>query len=499
MTRKGWRRLGVALGTLLLALLVGCQAVGGLDLTSMIVKQLSVESGESSSSIDIQLDWDKDALAKEDPEAAKIEDLFSQIKLQIDHAVVGKDGQISMEGQLGLAGGAIPFSLIKGTNAFVMRVEGIDQPLVIETSEAEGLFLNSTASGENTADVDAYQELLRKIGTEAASYFVGHLPNPPVINVAQVSEPVHGENVSLTKVHAELNGRQLGELVPQFLDALAKDEDGVRQLMQRVAQLIGELPPEALQSMGLAEEDGGLPTEEDINAAVEELLSTFAEARDQVTKAQSEPEWNQIFTDNVSFVTDLYVDRDLYIRKSDTKIVLDAGLFADSEIPLKGASINVSREYWNVNADVQVPAANVPANALNIEDISALEPYQALRLVDKNSVLYDLLKNKLQVDDQEFTIGSEESQPYIKDKNGDIYVPIANTLDRFGIYKSAFLPQGKYIQFRDEALQQTLQLQIGTNAAKVNGVPLKLKHAVRVVNGAGYVNADDQLVVTRDL
>lgn len=508
MSRKGWRRIGLALGALLLAVLVGCQSVGGFDPTKMIVNQLNVKSAESSSTFEIQFNWDEEALAQEDPDAAKIAELFRNITLKSDHAAVDKNGNVAIDGEFAFAKGSIPFSLTETPEAIVLKVDGIKQPIVMETG-GEGIF---SVLGEEKVDNAAYKELAGKITEGLTSYVFGHVPNPPVFNVGQVSDQVHGVNLSLTKVHVELNGQQLGDLVTEFLDSISKDEQGLRQLIQQFAQLVTTLPPETLDSLGLTEEDA-IPTGEQLDEFVKEMLSSFAEARDEVSAAKSEPEWSKILSDNLTFESDLFVDSDLHVRKSEMEIGLASGLFKDSGIPLKGVTIHSSQETWNVNGDVEVPAADVPESAIDASEFYFMQPFELLRLIDQDSTLYGLLKNDLAIDDQEFTVNN-----YITDNKGDIYVPLRPTLMDFGTYRLTFDKKGNYIQFKDEATGQSIQLQAGTNAAKLNGSPLKLKHATLLVHGIAYVSADDlfgllhaqysfaegangdrQLVVTRDL
>ncbi|CAM3849758.1 stalk domain-containing protein [Cohnella lubricantis] len=481
MSRKGWRRIALALGTLMLALLVGCQSIGGFDPGKMIVNQLSVKSMESSSTFELHFDWDDEALAQQDPEAAKIADLFRTITLKSDHAMVDKDGNIAINGELAFAKAAIPFSLAQNADSMVLQIEGFKQPIVIQ-SGGGGLF---PMVEEDQADNEVYQEAATKIAGELASYLFGHVSNPPVMNVEQVNESVHGESLNLTKVHAELNGEQLGGLLTEFMTSIAKDEEGLRQLLQQVIQLATTLPPEVLEEFGFTAEEA-IPTETELDEFVKELMGSFAEARDQLLAEKSSPEWNEIFNEGLTFKTDLFIDSEMNIRKSDLEIGLGAELFKDSEIPLEGVTLHSMQETWNVNGDVEVPAADIPDNAMSLFDFYLAQPYEVLRQMDPTSKLYGLLKNDLEIDDQEFT-----ASYYITDDNGDIYVPLRPTLIDFGIYDLTFIGKGKYIQFRDEAIQRTLQVQLGTNAAKVNGRPLQLKHEVRVVNGVGYVNADD--------
>lgn len=490
MIRQGWKRAGLALGALLLAVLVGCQAVGGFSLDDMLLKQLDVKSSESSGTFEIALDWDDAALAQEEPEVAAAIEWFRKIQVRIDRSASDEDGNAYVSGALTLSKGEIPFTLQTDKDTVLLDVAGAKRPLVLDMSFGGMMPGLGGTSGE---DSGAFEEAILKLVREAGSYLVGHLPNPPTVKVDLLaSEPIRGVPTDVTKVHAELNGKELGELIPAYLDALVKDEAGLRQLLGSIVKWAAELPPELQEAFGMEAEDWA-PTEQELNETVQEILDSFKEAQEELAAAKKDESWNDIFNEGIQFKTDLYVDRSMHIRKTNSELTLSAELFKDSGIPLKGVTIRSSEEIWNVNGDVSVPAIQKPFNAYDLEDLVELKPFQAVKLFDENSVIYQLLKKDLQIDDQEFLLSPDWGVPYVETEDGDVYLPIRETIEQLGGQFLEYDPATKGIRFYDEATRQTLELKVGSANLLVNDKPVAWTNAVEGVDGLAYAEADDLL------
>ncbi|WP_027093114.1 stalk domain-containing protein [Cohnella thermotolerans] len=489
------RRLGLALGALLLALLVGCQSVGGVNLNDMMVGQLEVKSSESVGSVEIGLDWDDQKLAEEDPQAAEAIGWFRKVALKFDQAKIDKYGNAYAAGTLELSKGDIPFTLNKDKSKLLLQVEGAKRPIVLDAlgTGAESLLPGLNGGADETTE-GAFEEAARKLVHEVAAYLVGHLPNPPVVKVETVTAPIHGVSTELTKVHAELNGKQLGELIPSYLDSIAGDEDGLRKLFGDIVQWSADLPPELKREIGFPEEEAA-PSREEIDQAVQELLGFFQEARQNIEDARQEKSWNELFNEGIQLKTDLYVDRSLHLRKADTELTLSSGLLEQSGLPLRGVTVRSSQEMWNVNGNVAVPSFNVPFNAIDGEKLGELKPFQVVKLFEENSTIYRLLKNDLQIDDQRLELGSDWGVPFVTAGNGDLYVPIRATVEGLDGEFIAYDAGTGHIRFRDEATRQGVLLQIGTRNAKVNGEPVRFAHDIVAVDGVAYASADDLLGV----
>jgi len=496
MVKKKWRGAGLALVALLIAVLVGCQAVGGVNLNQMLTNQLDVRTSSGSSSVEIQLDWDDKALAGEDEETQKMVKLFSRIKLQLDSYRMDDKGNLDASGKLSLSKGDIPFALQVDPAKLVLTVEGVKRPLVLDMAGLEtgagGLIPGGDmVPGIGDMTSKAAEEAIRGALKQVASYVVGHLPNPPKIQAEAVQVPIHGTATDLMKVHAELNGKQLGELVPVFLDSVLSDGKGVRTLLEQLAAWASELPPELKESLGIAPEDTDL-TQEEITEAAQSVLDGVKELRDGYDEASQEEDWQQIFNESLSFKADFYADKALHIRKSDVEISLDAALFDEEDLPLKGLVVRTSQETWSVNEDLGLGAVAVPANAMKAEELAQMKPRKLLKQLSVDSVVYDVLKNDLQIDDQSFTLSSDWGVPFASDDDGNLYVPVKETMREFGS-QTHFDAAKKQIRFYDESTTQEFVLTLGSDKALVNGETVRLHAPVARLGGVSYINADDLL------
>ncbi|WP_271750150.1 stalk domain-containing protein [Cohnella sp. JJ-181] len=486
--------MGLALVAMLIAVLVGCQAVGGVNLNEVLTKQLDVRSSAGSGSFEIELNWDEDALAEEDAETQRLVKLFSKVKLQLDQAQSDDKGNVKASGKLSLGKGDIPFALQIDPTTVLLTVEGAKRPLLIDAGEfGEGLMpgedMMVPGLGDMTSKIaeEAFRDALKQVG----SYVVGHLPNPPRIQAEAVQLPINGTPTDLMKVHAELNGKELGELIPVFLDSLLSDGQGVRSLLERLAAWASDLPPELKEALGIAPEDTDW-TQEEVTQAAQELLDGVKELRDEYDEASREEDWQETFNESLTFKADLYADKSLHIRKSDVEIALGEGLFTEEDLPLKGVVIRTSQELWNINEDVGLGEVAAPANAMTVEELANLNPRKLLNQLSVNSVVYDVLKNDMEIDDQSFTLSSDWGVPFASDDDGNLYVPVKETMRQLG-NPITFEAKTKQIRFYDEPTVQEFVLTLGSDQALVNGEKVQLQAPVARLGGVSYMSADDLL------
>ncbi len=313
------------------------------------------------------------------------------------------------------------------------------------------------------------------------------------MSVDRVNSSVHGVPTNLTKVHAELNGEQLGDLIPVYLENLLNDKEGLRTTLREVLQWAQELPPEVLSVFGDGA-DAVLEEDADLDAVLEEafaeLIPVLEEAQAEIAKAREEEEWGEIFDKGVTMAADLYVDDSLHLRKSLVELNIAPAFFATEDSPIRSIKIRSSGEMWNVNGDVVVPPVEVPRNALTVAEAEGLQGYQALRLFDQNSVLYNVLKNDFKVDDQSFELSDEWGIPFYIDSEGIAYVPIRAKMKKFGVKLQVPYAKGQ-IRFYDQATEQSVLFQTGSAKATVNGRSVTLEHLVVNDGHFVYVSADD--------
>ncbi|MFC4303872.1 stalk domain-containing protein [Cohnella boryungensis] len=481
---RGLKKLALLVCAFLLAVIVGCQSVGGLNMNDMLLKQLDVTHQEQSQLLEVELDFNEALLEAEDQELTKLVQMFQKVSLKIDHAKTDELGNAWAHGTFSFAKGDIPFTVHTDAKAIRIDIDGAKRPLVLDLKEFTGEF----GLRLNLDNQQAFTQTVRDLLKSVAPYFVKGLPNPPVITVNRVNESVHGVATGLNKVHAELNGEQLGKLIPIYLDNLIADKEGLKAMLGSFLEWFEGLPAEVKQLIGLEE----LGDSDMLLGEISDMLhNTLVDARKELADAQKEPEWKQIFDAGIAVKVDLYVDDVLDVRKYALEANIAPSVFAEEDSPIRSIKVRVSGESWNVNGAVEVPAVKVPVNALGADDLDEMEGYQFVRLFEEDSVIYQLLKNDLQIDDQEFFISNQSwSGNFYLDNGGVQYVPLRATLRDFGIKLNVPEAPGE-IRFYDRATEQQIVLRAGSDRATVNGKEIKLSQPLERSYGHTYMAADD--------
>ena len=534
---KKWRmrRMGSLLAGLLLLVMAGCQSVGGLDVNKAIVNQLDVTSSESSSTFELSLDWDRDALAGWDEASLRMLEWISEIKLSLNSLKQTDDGRVSANGILSLGKGDIPFAVQSDQKTMLIEIGGAKRPIAIDLQSYGGLSLGGMQP-------DLIAGHIRQLAKKAASYAIGHFPNPSDIEVKRTSVPINGVATDVSHLHAELDGRELGEMIPAFLDSILADEEGLRALLKEFyaitaeaeALWYAEMERQWAEEFGTEEEwageegydeegydeegydevgaddewldeewldeeweDYATPaplTDAEIDAEIRALIDSLKEARQELELAKTDEEfgWDRLFNEGTKISADVYVDSSLQIRKLSGEARIDTTALADEAVPLVGIALRYDEEKWTVNGDVSIPEIRVPRNALTEEELETMQPIRLLRTFDADSVAYDLLKNELEIDDQEVWLSSYWPDVYFYDEAGVLYVPVRETLTGFGdvmIYDHA----ARSINFYDEATYQDITLELGSAAITVNGESDAWLHPVIALDGVAYAPADELL------
>lgn len=492
MGKHPFKKIALLACVLLLAFIMGCEPVGGMNVNEMILKQLDVSKKEQSQLIELEIDFSDRLTSDEDAEIAKVVKWFERSSLQITLSKFDDLGNVWIEGVLSFAKGSIPFKLHADSKAVRFDIDGVSRPLIIETHYLTDFplpivspeSLNENSQREVLVSV---RQLVRKV----AEYFVKALPNPPVIRAERVSDSINGVPTSLTKLHAELNGEQLGELLLVYLDRLVQDKEGFRHMLREIVLWRMELPPDIQDIFGGAEAfEEEMHVDEIVDDGMATLWPWLESLQKEAVEHHGSEDWKEIFDKGITFSVNLYVDDSLYLRKSAMELKIAPAAFAQYDSPFRQITIRSSGEMWNINGDVQVPAVEVPTNALTEQQMDKMQPFQFLKIIDKSSVIYDILKNELQVDDQSFSLSSEWGVPFYKDKKGVAYVPVRATMREFGVSLQTPARKGE-IRFYDEATAQNFVLLIGSKKAFVNGKTTMLTHKVVTDQQFAYVAADD--------
>lgn len=105
MRGRSFKKAGALLFVLLLAVVVGCQSIGGLNLNEMLIKQLDVKEQEQSQSFQLELEFNDELLAKEDQEITSLLKAIQKLSLNITHSKVDDKGNQWVTGVLRLSKG----------------------------------------------------------------------------------------------------------------------------------------------------------------------------------------------------------------------------------------------------------------------------------------------------------------------------------------------------------------------------------------------------------
>ncbi|WP_373230267.1 stalk domain-containing protein [Cohnella sp.] len=495
MGKWSGKKVGFILCAALLAFIVGCQSVGGLNLNEVILKQIDVTQQEQSQLLELEIDFNEQLLSEEEPELAQMIEAFKKFSLNIKHSKLDDKGNMWLTGEFSFERGEIPFTLHSDSKVLRFDLGGSSRPFIIEMDSSMGTSLNQLLPGfDMFMGSDSQQVMMdsvRKLVRNVASYFVNGLPNPPAISVSRVTGPINGVATTLNKVHAELNGEQLGELISVYLDNLVKDKEGFETMLRNFAQWAQELPPEMKEVLEGSEIFGeGFPVETFVEKGVAEFFPMLEEAQKELEAAREKKEWKEVFDKGITMTADVYVDDSLHLRKSSLEMKIAPAVFEQPDSPVRSITIRSSGEMWNVNGEVVVPAVEIPRDALTVEQLENMKPFQIVRLFDKDSVIYDILKNDLKADDQSFELSTEWGVSFYLDTNGDAFVPLRSTMTNFDVQTNYDLGT-KVIYFYDEATAQTIQFRLGSNKAHVNGHEVTLDHKVQSDGHFVYASADD--------
>ncbi|THF82606.1 stalk domain-containing protein [Cohnella fermenti] len=505
---KRW--LVPSMAVLLAAVPAGCESVGGLDLNKVLVEKtvasVSVDAQQTTSTtIGFSLDWNDELLAEDlagesEEDAAQLKrwtEWLSSVTLKLNGTRTDGDGRLLSTGVLSFGKGEIPFRLHADESALLIEVEGAKRPLYLDLGEADGLggIASGGMVGESPwlglAGTEEGKTLVRSVAT----YFIGHLPNPPSIEAKGTSIDLNGTQTNVTAVHAELNGKDLADLVPVYLDALASDEEGLKKLLTEVAAWLGELPPELQEALGLTESD--LPSEEDIAETSGEMIDSFGQMKEEfeayLEELEEDPDMG--FEKSTTLVADLYVDSSLSIRKASAELTIaipeQAGYGA---VPLESVTIRFDQENWVDEDAAPIPDVEKPLRSLGADELAGMTSVRALRQFNSDSLIYDLLKNDLAIDDTSFMLYPVDvwnwEAPYYEDENGEILLPVRQTLENF---EASVTYSGGKVGFYDEATYLQAALSVGSDQVKVNGAWTTWSHPVVAIDGLAYAHADDLL------
>ncbi|RAP75375.1 copper amine oxidase N-terminal domain-containing protein [Paenibacillus montanisoli] len=504
------RTAGLLLLALIVAIMAGCQALGGVDFNAMLKQSLKVTSYEGSQTVEFKLLPKEDALKEASKEEKALFDLIAAVKLELHHVKIAKDGAMSADGKLSLGAKSIAFKAEMDAKLAVIDLEEAKRPIKFRMAAAAGAGAAPEAEAQFT-------ETLKQMSDAASGFAIDNLPNPAHLTVVPGQAQIGGENVGGMKIHAELKGEELFDWVKSYVDALLADKEGLKAVLIELQKLV-ESQTEGLQSTGAESIFGSLPAGEPDTQSVEEaadgVVQLLTEIKDGMAKAEKEnqAELRSLFANNTYVKGDLFIDSKLDIRQSVIEASIKPDLEAleaaatkeadgdepgsiaenamgqlDESVPFEGIWIKVTSDRWNVNGDVKPVKPNPPRLAIDGDRIAEMQGYEVLRLFKPDSVMYDLLRNQAHISKQTITMypAFSEDAPIITPA-GLTLIPLRSTAN--GFHASLKKEAGRLI-VQDPATGTTISMKAGSNLVTVGGKQIKWSFPPTLIKGVTYVPA----------
>lgn len=462
---------------LLLVILTGCQAVGGLDVSSALLgsKDRMYQSSETKETLQVKVTPSANA-SKED---LAIIELINSFSLYIDSAKVEDKDTASIKGKVHYQKAEIPFLLSLDEKGAALQIEGAKQPIYL-----------SYALDPSLPDMTAYNKQMEDAIWNVASFIVKHLPNPNKISVGQEEATVNGEKLNLTKLHAEISGAEVLKMVRPFLSSIAQDENGLKQLIGDIydaVKVVFSSYQEIEGAEGLAE--GILPAtkEEAVTiyyGMIKGLLDEYVKTIDtEIDKMLTEtPEMKTVFSDKSSLVVNYYFDKDLNARKSNMELTV--ALPASKDIPVSEVKVTSDAESWNFGGKVTADQVDLSKGYLD-PLFGEVTTGQMLRNFEGTKPVYDLL---LQSGMTTSYLYLESNDPVYGAENvkGTAFVPLRYFAEHFDAEVKWTKGSKQLTVINDLTLEQSTYT-LGSKKATINGKAVTLPQAPYTAQGTIYV------------
>ncbi|MCP1423776.1 copper amine oxidase [Paenibacillus sp. BGI2013] len=376
---------------LLMVVLTGCQAVGGVDVGKAMANGASIKSGESRQSMNINIEPAKEFATEKDLEMIE---LINSISLDIDQAKMKDAKTASIKGTLSMEGTKLPFHVSMNESQLVIDLDGAQKPLYMSLDTFQD------AQALPMVDTKALEKQLEEISPKLFSFVLKHLSNPKNISVTPVQESVNGEALSLSKLHLEVSGEEMLAMVKPFLTSISKDEQGLKDL---IGDLYDVFYP-VLEAVNEVEGGGDdtlnsiVPESKDeavaslyaiIKVGLDSMLVNYDQELNNLLNET--PEFKTVFGTETKLKLDFYLDSKLDIRKQNFE--LKVALPASEDLPVNSVTVSGDSEQWNIGGTVAVDEVDVSGGVMDLmkDDIT---PGQMLRNFDSNSLAYQLLKDE---------------------------------------------------------------------------------------------------------
>ncbi|MBT2286883.1 copper amine oxidase N-terminal domain-containing protein [Paenibacillus polymyxa] len=376
---------------LLMVVLTGCQAVGGVDVGKAMANGASIKSGESRQSMNINVEPAKEFATEKDLEMIE---LINSISLDIDQAKMKDAKTASIKGTLSMEGTKLPFHLSMNESQLVIDLDGAQKPLYMSLDTFQD------AQALPMVDTKALEKQLEELSPKLFSFVLKHLSNPKTISVTPVQESVNGEALSLSKLHLEVSGEEMLAMVKPFLTSISKDEQGLKDLIGDLYDVFYPVLEAVNEVEGGGDETLNSIVPESKDEAVASLYAIIKVGLDSMLVNYDQelnnllnetPEFKTVFGTDTKLKLDFYLDSKLDVRKQNFE--LKVALPASEDLPVNSVTVSGDSEQWNIGGTVAVDEVDVSGGVMDLmkDDIT---PGQMLRNFDSNSLAYQLLKDE---------------------------------------------------------------------------------------------------------
>ncbi|GIQ68447.1 copper amine oxidase N-terminal domain-containing protein [Xylanibacillus composti] len=478
-----WKTVLTVLLAVMVVWLAGCEAVGGTNLNQVLVDNLNRESYEADGVITLKLIPNESAAASPEDELLRL--FGHEITLRIDDMKLKNRTDSYISGALLYAHGEIGFDMYNEADGFAVKLDGYDQPIVMNNA------MFAEDAGVSMLDFQQLQEQLIAIQGEiitiVGQYAIERFPNPEIITVEQAVTTVNQEELQATHIHMEVPGDAIFGLLQQFLNNIAADEEGLREL---IGALYDAIVPVLKEHMGQElEADPTTAALIDNREFVVELL--FTSIQQGLTSVSGDiqsglEEAASALHPDTRLILDYYLDEKQQIRKTEMKLFVKPLDAEDAQIT--AFELTSSEQYWNINGDVVLPAINVH-EGVGLYDMD--NRYEFLKHVDRSSDLYELLQAAGETK-QEVYMFVEDSyyatEAYVED--GTAYMPVRYVSEQ--LYADvSWDHESKQITIEDHPTGQEIILAAGSSTVRINGEDVTWEKQPQVKEGMVFVPAKE--------
>ncbi|MGO4499238.1 copper amine oxidase N-terminal domain-containing protein [Paenibacillus sp. 2RAB27] len=458
MHSKKWTWLISAALVIMMLTLTGCQSIQGLELAKAVQNGANVKSSESKGTLQLELvPGDTSKLsAGEKAALAALKDV------KIELAVKAQDSQrLSAEGKIIYSKGTIPFNVAMEGTKVNLSIEGAKQPIVIDLLGGANI---SFLSFLPKSIQEQFGNKLLEIKSGLIELILANSTDPANLAITSVTDKVNNESLSLQKAHIELSGTELASLLQKLLANVLADEAGLKKVL---SQLYDALAPVIQEQIAAGDKSITLSllTNKDLTlgfvySPIHDFLAGLADSIDPT---------KDMFSAKASLQADLFIDSDKQIRKQNIAINMP---MTESNNGASAIKISYVSESWNLNKPVTASKVDT-AGALQLKpDATAI--FRVLATLDKQSTLYKMLKNDLQVTKKDINMVTDGSgakddapQPFIN-ANGTTMVPVRFVSEQLGA-EVGWNGDLRQVTITDFLTGKTLLLTLDSKNATVNG------------------------------